>query len=543
MMLNKAFNVVKSLMLTALISAAVTLLSGCDLAPANESLSHSSLIYCSEGSPVSFNPQLTGSGTTSDALSNTLYNVLLSSNPDTDSFIPELATSWQVSEDGLTYVFELRKNVAFHQTDYFTPTRLFNADDVLFSFNRTLDPRHPYHFVGGGNYRKRISESAVKITAPSPYKVQFELDHPDSTFLYNLAADYSVVLSKEYAEHLSKTAQKSLIDRFPVGTGPFKFREYKRDELIRYYRHDRYWKNNNNFQQLVFDITRSSPARMAKLLTHECDISAYPPPHQLSLLEARPDIKVSKATSLNVGFWAFNTTKAPFNKLLVRKALAHAINLDAIIDAVYSGFATKADSLLPPTSWGYHRNEQPIQYNQRKARQLLKQAGYGQGFTMNIWATPILRDYNPNAYKTAELMQSDLAKIGVKVNIVTYDWTTFRKRLGNGEHDSVLIGWSADHADPDNFFSSTLSCSAKASGANRAQWCNSQFDQLLSKALTTRKTSKRKGLYRRAQAIINQQVPLFPMAHTQKFQAHLSSISGLQVLPYGALSFEDARKN
>ncbi len=537
------FNRFSSHLATISLAAALTVaITGCDIAPANESLHHSSLIYCSEGSPVSFNPQLTGSGTTSDALSNTLYNVLLSTNHKTGEFVPELATSWYASDDGLTYVFDLRKNVAFHQTDYFTPTRLFNADDVVFSFSRTLDSRHPYHFVSGGNYRKQITDTAVKITALSPYKVEFVLESPDNTFLYNLAADYSVVLSNEYAEFLQKKQRQTQIDKLPIGTGPFKFREYKRDELIRYYRHDRYWKNNNNFQQLVFDITKNSPARMAKLLTHECDISAYPPPHQLSLLDARPDIKVSKATALNVGFWAFNTSRKPFNQVLVRKALAHAINLDAIIEAVFYGFATKADSILPPTSWGYHRNEQPVHYDPKKARQLLKQAGYPQGFEMDIWATPILRDYNPNAYKVAELMQSDLAKIGITVNIVTYDWATFRKRLGNGEHDSVVIGWSADHADPDNFFSSTLSCNAKASGANRAQWCNRKFDNLLTSALQTGKTSKRKAIYRKAQAIINQQIPLFPLAHSQKFQAHLSNVKGLEVYPYGAVSFENARK-
>ncbi|MFT4927916.1 MAG: cationic peptide transport system substrate-binding protein [Phenylobacterium sp.] len=518
-------------------------LTGCNDAPTNESLHHSSLIYCSEGSPDSFNPQLvSGSGTTLDALSNTLYNVLLSSDPDTQSFVPELATSWQVSEDGLTYIFNLRKNVAFHNTEYFTPTRLFNADDVLFSFNRTLDPNHPYHDINGGNYNKQVSDSTVDITALSPYQVQFKLSQPDSTFLYNLAADYSVILSQEYGAALTQQNNPSQIDNLPIGTGPFMFREYKRDELIRYYRHNRYWKNNNNFQQLVFDITKHGPARMAKLMTHECDISAYPPPHQLPLLDARPDIKVDKAISLNVGFWAFNTTKPPFDQVLVRKALAHAINLDAIISAVFYGYATKADSLLPPTSWGYHRNEQPIQYDPKKARQLLRQAGYGQGFSMNIWATPIRRDYMPNAYKVAELMQSDLDKVGIKVEIVTFDWTTFRKRMRNGEHDSVVIGWSADHADPDSFFSSTLSCNAKSTGTNRALWCNTKFDNLLTSALTTRQTAARKAIYRKAQSIINQQVPLFPLGHSQKFQAYLNNVHGLKVQPYGAISFENARK-
>lgn len=530
---------------TALGTAAtlVTLagLTGCG-APSNESLYNDSVVYCSEGSPVTFNPQLGSSNTTADAIANTLYNMLISTNHETGEFIPELATSWTVSPDGLTYVFKLRKDVQFHSTDYFTPTRHFNADDVLFSFNRTLDTRNRYHYVGGGNYRKLLNDSVVNIKALSPYEVQFELNHPDSTFMSNIATDFSVILSKEYADQLYDAGLQHQLDKFPIGTGPFKFREYKRDELIRYYRHEDFWGEKKPIKQLVIDITKNGSSRIAKLLTHECDILAYPLPQELPLLEKRPDISVVKKTALNVGFWAFNTDKPPFDNVLVRKALAHAVNLDAIMDAVFYNKATKADSILPPISWGYHRNEQPIHYNPHKAKQLLNQAGFPQGFSMTIWAPQVQRDYNPNAVKTAELMQADLAKIGVEAKIVTFEWATFRKRLGNGDHDSVVIGWSADTADPDNFLRSTLSCSAKSSGRNRAFWCNDEFDDLLSSARINSDTHNRKAIYRKAQAIINREVPLFPIAHTHKFQAHLTDVDGILINPYGSISLAQVRK-
>lgn len=525
----------------ALASVALTALSGCG-APSSESLYNESVVYCSEGSPVTFNPQLASSNTTADAVSNTLYNVLLSTNHLTGEFLPELATAWTVSPDGLTYIFKLRKNVKFHSTEYFTPTRHFNADDVLFSFNRTLDTRNRYHYVGGGTYRKLLNDSVVNIRALSPYEVQFELHHPDSTFMSNLATDFSVILSKEYADQLYEAGLQHQLDKLPVGTGPFKYREYKRDELVRYYRHEDFWGRQHPTEQLVFDITKNGSARIAKLLTHECDISAYPLPQELPLLEKREDIAVVKKTALNVGFWAFNTDKPPFSNVLVRKALAHAVNLDAIMEAVYYNKATKADSLLPPISWAYHRNEQPIQYNPHKAKQLLDQAGYKQGFEMTIWAPQVQRDYNPNAVKTAELMQADLSRIGVKAKIVTFEWATFRKRLRNGDHDSVVIGWSADTADPDNFLRSTLSCSSKSSGRNRAGWCNDEFDDLLSAARIHTDTHTRKDLYRKAQAIINRQVPLFPIAHTHKFQAHLNNVRGVKINPYGSISLAEVRK-
>ncbi len=531
---------------TALSSTALVLccaaVTSCG-APSTSSLYDNSVVYCSEGSPVTFNPQLGSSNTTADAIANTLYNTLVSSNYETGEFLPELATDWTVSADGLSYIFNLRRNVKFHTTDYFTPTRHFNADDVLFSFNRTLDTRNRYHYVGGGNYRKLLNDSVVNIKALSPYQVQFELNHPDSTFMSNLATDFSVILSKQYADQLYEEGAKNRLDKFPVGTGPFKFREYKRDELIRYYRHEDYWGQARPVSQLVFDITKNGSSRIAKLLTHECDISAIPLPQELPLLEKRKDISVVKKTALNVGFWAFNTDKPPFDQILVRKALAHAINLDAIMEAVYYNKATKADSILPPISWGYHRNEQPIQYNPHKAKQLLEQAGYPQGFDMTIWAPQIQRDYNPNAVKTAELMQADLARIGVSAKIVTFEWATFRKRLGNGEHDSVVIGWSADTADPDNFFRSTLSCAAKSSGRNRAFWCNDEFDDLLSSARINTDTHSRKSIYRKAQGIINAEVPLFPIAHTHKFQAHLNNVQGIIISPYGSISLAEVSKS
>lgn len=542
MMLPKPLqSILKSARRTLATTFTVALLAGCG-APSNESLYANSLVYCSEGSPVTFNPQLASSNTTSDVVSNTLYNVLISTIPETAEFVAELATSWTKSEDGLTYTFVLRKDVKFHKTDYFTPSRHFNADDVLFSFNRTIDTRHPYHRVGGGSYRRTLNDSVINITALSPYEVKFELNRPDSTFMFNLATDFSVILSKEYADHLYDTNNKAQIDKKPIGTGPYKFREYKRDELIRYYRHENYWKRDDVIAQLVIDITRNGSSRIAKLLTHECDISAYPLPQELPLLDAREDIHVIKEPVLNVGFWAFNTDKPPFDNVLVRKALSHAINLDAIMDAVFYNLATKADSLLPPISWAYHRNEQPIQFNPHKAKQLLDQAGFSKGFKMDIWAPSVQRDYNPNSRKMAELMQSDLAQIGVEATLVSFEWATFRKRLRNGDHDSVLIGWSADNADPDNFLRSTLSCSAKSSGTNRAFWCNDEFDDLLASARINSNTNERKAIYRKAQAIINAQVPLFPFAHTHKFQAHLKNVTGLSINPYGSISLAEAKK-
>ena len=155
---------------------------------------------------------------------------------------------------------------------------------------------------------------------------------------------------------------------------------------------------------------------------------------------------------------------------------------------------------------------------------------------------PVQRLYNPNALKMAELMQADLAQIGVRASIVSYEWNSFRRKLGAYEHDSVLIGWSADNADPDNFFRPLLSCSAALTGSNRANWCDETFDNLISQALLTADQKQRRSYYMAAQQYLAEQMPLLSIAHSQRFQAISSDIKGVRINPYGGIALANAVK-
>ena len=525
--------------------SAASVLSACQ--PQLPETVRSGLVYCSEGSPESFNPQLVTSGTTIDAISQQLYDRLLDIAPGSGELLPGLALSWQVSDDGLVYQFSLRPDVQFHHTEYFTPSRPLSADDVVFTFNRIMLTEHPFHAQGGANYPFFQSvdwAGLVKsVTAPSRTEVRFTLSRPDSSFLSNLATDFAAILSAEYGQQLQVSGDLSRLDSHPIGTGPFRFKEYQKDVLIRYYRHRHYWRELAKPEQLVFDIVPNNARRMAKLFTHECDVVAFPRVAELSLISQRPDVDVQESTSMNVGFWAFNTAKAPFNNVKVRQALALAINREAILQAVYFGHATAANSVLPPTSWAYNPNLSTQQFDPTRARQLLAEAGYADGFSMDIWAMPVQRLYNPNALKMAELMQADLAQIGVRASIVSYEWNSFRRKLGANEHDSVLIGWSADNADPDNFFRPLLSCSAAQTGTNRANWCDENFDRLIAQALLTADQKQRRSYYMAAQQYLSEQMPLLPIAHSQRFQAINSSIRGIQINPYGGIALANATKD
>jgi len=537
-----SLNTIKYLLITAFISL---LTLGCS----NEnttSLSTKSVIYCSEGSPESFNPQTVISGVTVDATSHQLYNRLITYSGDNNEVSPSLAKSWHITRDGKKITFYLRKDVEFHHTSYFTPSRKLNADDVIFSFNRVLNNEHEYHDISGGLYPFFQSiqfNSLVKnIEKINEYTVRFTLNRADSSFLANLATDFSVILSEEYAQHLSKLNSQQQIDRLPIGTGPFKYKEYRPGSFIRYLAHENYWQRKINIEQLIFDITPSNTGRLTKLLAKECDVVAYPIAHK-KIIE-RPDLSLNAITSYNVGYLGFNTTKPPFNNKLVRKAISYAINKEAIIDAIYFGKAEIAHSIIPSTSWAYDPTIPKHEYSLSKAINTLNQAGYPNGFIMNIWAMPIQKAYNPDALTMAKLIKSDLMKIGITVNIFhNYEWSTFLKLIADGEHHAVLLGWAANHPDPDDFFTHLLSCSAATQGNRGTFWCNKQYDSLISQSLQTTNLNKRKKYYASALKIIEEEVPLVPIAHSKRFQGRSQNISGQLLKPFGGLNFEEVNKN
>lgn len=503
------------------------------------------LVYCAEGAPESFNPQLVTSGTTIDAISQHLYDRLLDIDPVSGQLQPGLALSWQVSDDGLHYRFQLRSDVTFHHTSYFEPSRPLQAMDVEFTFNRMLDHRHPY-YRSSAEYPYFDSvgwQDLVKqVQATGLHEVEFILNQPDSSFLSVLATDFAAILSAEYGAQLIKTGQPALLDSRPVGTGPFMFANYSKNQLIRYHKNSAYWRKSVQLPQLVIDIVPDNTKRLAKLLTQECDIAQLPRLAELKMLAERPGFVVTEQTSMNVGYWAFNTQKPPFNSVKVRQALALAVDKQNILQAVYFNQAQTANSVLPPNSWAYEKNLPALPFDLQKARQLLTDAGYPKGFTMDIWAMPVQRPYNPNAQKMAELLQADLAKIGVRARVVSFEWNAFRRKLRDGEHDSVLIGWSADNADPDNFFRPLLSCAAAISGGNRANWCNENFDQLIGSALLTTEQQQRRSYYLAAQQFLQQQMPLVPIAHSKKFQVQNNRVQHVSINPYGGINFTNAVK-
>lgn len=513
----------------------------------DNAIRNSGIIYCSEGSPSSFNPQLDTSGTTVDASSHQLYDRLLEFDPQSSKIVPGIAESWRVNRDGTKYTFQLKKQVAFHTTPWFTPSRFMNADDVIFSINRWRIATHPFHNINNNDYPYFVSlglDNLIKdIKRINGYRIEITLNKPDSSFLANLATDFAIILSEEYAMTMLASNTPKLLDEKPIGSGPFKFVDYYKDRFIRYEKHSEYWKHSGVIQQLIYDITPSSSLRLAKLMTGECDVVSLPAHSELEIIRNRENLILDEKPGLNVGFWAFNTSKPPFDNPEVRRALAMAIDKSTILEAVYFSSAIKATGLVPPSSWAYQEDLREVGYNPVLAEELLRKNGIEEGFSMNIWAMPVERAYNPNAMMMAELIQGYLEQLNIRVEIISFEWGLFRKRLDGGAHDSVLIGWSADNGDPDNFYRPVLSCAAIASGTNRAKWCNETFDEIINEALTYSDVETRAALYQTANAIIADQIPLVPIAHAYRFQAYSNNIKNLEINPFGGIRFGNVVKN
>ncbi|MBK8174317.1 MAG: ABC transporter substrate-binding protein [Rhodospirillales bacterium] len=498
-------------------------------------------VYCSEASPESFNPQLSIANTTFDASSRNVYNRLVEFERGTTTLRPALAESWAISPDGLVYTFHLRHNVAFHTTPWFTPTRPFNADDVLYSFQRQWDPNHPDHALSGGTYEYFNSMDMPKLIKAiekiDDYTVRFVLSQPEAPFLANLAMDFASILSAEYAAAMHAAGTPEKIDLQPVATGPFQFVSYQKDAIIRFKANPDYWQGKPAIDTLIFSITPDPAVAYAKLKAGECQLIPYPNPSDLSAMRRDPEIRVMSQEGLNVGYLAFNTQKPPFDDVRVRRALDLAINKDAIIAAVYQGEGRKAKNPIPPTMWSYNDAVKETAYDPEAARRLLAEAGHAGGFTTDIWALPVTRPYNPDGRRMAEMIQADWAEVGVRARIVSYEWGEFLKRTKAGEHQTMLFGWIGDNGDPDNFLYVLLSCVAAKDGTNRARWCNADFDDVVTRAKRTTDIAERSRLYQQAQVIFKQQIPWVTIAHSVVSTAMSTAVKNYKIDPLGGHIF------
>ena len=493
------------------------------------------LTVCTEAAPEGFDITQHTSAVVNDAVGKTIYEQLLTIKRGSVEVVPGLAERWEISADGLQYTLFLRQGVKFHTTPWFTPTREMNADDVLFSIRRLMErdsawrKAAPNGFIAWDSFG--LAEGVKAIDKLDANTVRFTLARPTAPFLINLTQFNTMsVYSAEYGAQLLKSGKPELLNVQPVGTGPFLFRSYQKDAVLRMAAHPGYWGGVQPIDNLVFAVTPDANVRVQRLKAGECLVGANMRAESLAGFEGSK-VQVQGFLGLPSSFIVVNGKRPFLSDRRFREALALAFDKKSFIASVYGGKAQPSATFLPPTVWG-HDATLAERHDVERAKALVKASGYdGTEFTI---ATRI--GGSIDGKRAAELMQGDWARIGVKVKIQMVEWGEMLKRSGRGDYDITFLGW-VGNGDPDDYFTPILTCAALAGGNNRAQWCHKEFDAIVEQARASSDRTRRTELYRRAQRILYDELPLIPTVYPMFFIAVNQRVKGFVNSPNASLDF------
>ncbi len=362
---------------------------------------------------------------------------------------------------------------------------------------------------------------AAGIPAPNPdaksllrgvekvddYTVRLYLNRPNASLINTLGMNNFAIMSPAAIEKYGPD-----IFKHPVGTGPFKFVEWIPNDKITLERNDDYWGEPAKLKTLVFRSIPDNTARFLELQAGTIDGMDNPNPDDMPVAEKDPNIQVLLRPAFNVGYLGINQAHKPFDDVRVRKAIAHAIDKKAIVDAFYSGLGEPAKEFMPPSLWGYNPDIEDYAYDPAKAKELLAEAGYPDGFETTLWVMPVPRPYFPQPQQVGEAIQQMLADVGIKAKIVTKDWGTYLDEVAAGKADLFMLGWTGDNGDPDNFLC-VFFCGGDNSFAQGPP--DEELHQLLLKAQSETDQAKREEMYKEANAMIHDIVPGVPVVHTK----------------------------
>lgn len=524
-------------------------------------LTRNSLIYCTHASGFSFNPQTADAGTNMNVVTEQIYNKLFEIKNNSANLEPVLAQSYQISPDGKVITLFLRKGVKFHHTDWFKPTRDFNAEDVVFSLNRVLGHsldlpeqeqyelanKNPQYLVLQRQAKKvrfpyfesiKLNEKIESVKAINPYQVEIRLFAPDASILSHLASQYAIIFSQEYALKLSKTDNLLQLDRFPIGTGAYKLKNYMRNQHVRLVKNEDYWKKDAKIDNIIIDLSTERTGRLVKFFNNECHIAAYPDVSQLGLLQKNNEKYYIKSTEgMNLAYLAINFQKPMMQDIRLRRAISQALDRQRLIRTIYHNTATVANNIIPTISWASKINTPDFAYDYQpqSAVDFFRQ----KYIKMNMWVLNEEQVYNPSPIKMAELIKQDFAKVGIMLNVslVTRTYLIERLRNQDEDYDLILTGWLGGNLDPDSFMRPILGCSAVSDITNLSNWCHAPFEQAMYQALSTSNLRERAKFYNIAQEIILSELPIIPLANVKRVLVANAHVRGIEMTPFGSLNF------
>ncbi|MDG6882684.1 peptide ABC transporter substrate-binding protein [Phocoenobacter uteri] len=523
-----------------------------------EKLLAKSLVYCTNSLGFSFDPQKADVGTNMNVVTEQIYDKLVEFDSQNNRLKPALAKSYKVSDDGLEITFYLRKKVQFHTTNWFNPSRDFNAEDVLFSLNRVMGRTADLPELNNldtPKYRKKnynndvfqtkarrthfpyfesinLKSKISSITAPSKYVVKITLTEPDASLLAHLASQYAVILSKEYALQLSADNNLAQLDTLPVGTGVYQLKNYVHNNYVRLQKNENYWGKKANIENVVIDFSTSSTGRMAKFLNKECDISAFPEPSQLSSIL---DGDIINTEGANLSFLAFNFQSEKMNDITLRQTIVNAIDRDRLNRQLFYGTARVTNNILPAALFSdklVEQRERNTNYSDFAKNEKNMTA------SLKLWVLDEKHVYNLHPLKMAELIKYDLAKVGISVDIRQVNRAFLVQQLDNrtADYDMILTGWLANNYDPDNFLSAILGCRSQFSITNLANWCDTELDSLLLQARTNEDSKQRAKLYQVIEKRLREVLPILPLVNVNRVLVVSDRVKNVKITPFGRVN-------
>jgi peptide/nickel transport system substrate-binding protein len=459
---------------------------------------------------------------------------------------PLLAESWDVSKDGLTYTFRLKKGVKWHDGKPFT------ARDVAFTFYSVLDPKvttpHRGYFdalVGfpeltNKDNPKKPEELAQKpIEVLDDYTVRFHLRYPYGAFLAVLVNPRAGIVP----EHILKGQDFNTAEfnRKPIGTGPFKFVEWKRGERIVLEANPDYHAGRPALDRLIYRVIPDAVVLLQELRAGGVDFIERPPLTEVGRLKQTPGLKVITADTTSYTYFGFRLDQAPFDDVNVRRALYHAIDIPAIVREVLQGYGVVATGQFPPSSWAFDPSVKAYPYDPNRAKALLAEAGWKPGPDGVLvkdgkrLSFSLRHDQADQTVKdTAIIIQEFLTKVGVEARIEPLDWPTFVKKLFASDFEGIVVGWTNFH-DPDPFAYSIWH-SSQWKARNYAHYKSARADVALEAARRTGDQAERKKHYAEFSKILMEDAPYVFLYYAQQVYVTRQSYDGFVPIPaYGGI--------
>jgi len=450
-----------------------------------------------------------------------IYDGLVRYKDGTLEVEPALAESWTISDDGLTYTFDLRDGVTFHDGSALT------AEAVKFNFDRMLDENHPFHDTGP--FPLSFFFSAIdSVVASDADSVEFKLKEPYAPFLSNLAYPTGLIVSPEAIKAHGKE-----VGRNPSGTGPFKFAEWESNAKVVVTRNDDYWEGAPALEAVVFRPITDGNTRVAEMLSGGIDMMVEVPPDSVATFANDGSYAVHEQAGPHVWFLILNAKEGPMANKAARQAVNYAIDKKSLVENVLQGTAQIAAGPTPPAfSWAYNDSLQPYPYDPDKARELIKEAGV-EGAQLTFYVTEGgsgMLDPVP----MGAAIQADLAKVGFDVKIETYEWNTFLGKVNpglEGKADMAEMAWMTNDPDTLPYLALRSGAWPDQGGFNSGYYANPKVDELLEAARSSTDQAERAKLYKEMQKIVQEDAPWAFIANWKQNAVTASNVGNFSLQP------------